>query len=378
MATETMPDLKGEAPAESPTSGFDGSGIFSDVANTAKDVAGGDALGMAMDGAASALDTLGFVEDPLGSLLSAGIGWLIEHVEFLRKPLDLLAGNPGEIAAQAATWTNIGAEMKKIGEDYLKSIESDIPQWKSGAAESYRAKGKELAEALSAFSEAADGAAGGITLGGVLVGTERGIIRDLVSTFIGKMIERAIIALAASWCTFGGTIAAFIADAVAEGSIVAGKCASRISKVLNDLAQLANKFGKLGHAIESLALKMKSFAKDAGQLAGKVKAAKPAWKEAGEQFGKDANKFIRGKAGESVVKSVDEGQSLGDFAKDTIKDGLREQFTTGEDGDKFPAGLTEAGRQSHEAKDHTEEANESAEKMVEKQEYPSRSGSLAE
>jgi len=375
MATETMPDLKGEAPAASPTSGFDGSGMISDVANTAKDLANGDALGVAMDGAASALDTLGVVADPLGSLLSAGVGWLIEHLDFLRKPLDLLAGNPGEIAAQAATWTNIGAEMKKIGEDYQKSIDADIPQWKSGAGDHYRAKGKELAESLSAFAEAADGAAGGITLGGVLVGTERGIIRDLISTFVGKMIERAIIALASSWCTFGASVAAFIADAVAEGSILAGKCASRISKVLDQLAQLMSKFGKLGHAIESLALKLKGFAKDAGQFAGKVKASKSAWEESGRQFGKDAQTFVRAKSSEDVVKSVDDGQSAGRFAKDTIKDGVGEQFTTGEAHDKFPLGAVELGRQNHEANEHTKEADEHAEKLVE---YPRKSGSLAE
>ena len=363
--TETMPDLKGEAPASSPTSMFDGSGVISDVANTAKDLANGDALGVAMDGAASALDTLGVIEDPLGSLLSAGVGWLIEHLDFLRKPLDLLAGNPGEIAAQAATWTNVGAEMKKIAEDYQKSIDADIPRWRSGAGDNYRAKGKELAESLSAFADAADGAAGGITLGGVLVGTERGIIRDLISTFISELIERAIIALASSWCTFGASVAAFIADAVAEGSIVAGKCASRIAKVLDQLAQLMNKFGKLGHAIESLAQKLKGFAKDAGQFAGKVKASKSAWEESGKQVGKDAEKFVRAHTKEAVVKSVDEGQSLGKFAKETGKEAVKEQFTTGDDKDEFPDGLTEVGRQSHEASEHNDEAEENAKKLVE-------------
>jgi hypothetical protein len=85
---------------------------------------------------------------------------------------------------------------------------------------------------------------------------------------------------------------------------------------------------------------------------------------------------VRARSSEDVVKSVDNGQSLGDFAKDTGKDALKEQFTTGEDGDKFPAGLTETGRQSHEANEHNEEADEHAEELVEKQEFPSRSGSL--
>ncbi|MBV8932196.1 MAG: hypothetical protein JO285_06560, partial [Kutzneria sp.] len=253
MSTEALPDLHGKAPEASPTSGFDGSGIFSDFANTVKDASNFDGLGVAMDGAATAMDALAFAEDPLGALLSAGVGWLIEHLDFLRKPLDLLAGDPTAIAAQANTWTNVGAEMKKVGEDYEKAISTDIAAWKSEAGTAYREKGKDLAEALKSFSDAADGAATGVTIGGVLVGTERGIIRDLISTFVGKMIERALIALASSWCTFGASVAAFIVDAVAEGSILAGKCASRIAKVLEKLAQLAGKFGKLGQALEKMA-----------------------------------------------------------------------------------------------------------------------------
>ena len=35
-------------------------------------------------------DTIGFAIDPLGSVLTAGVGWLLEHISFLREPLDAL------------------------------------------------------------------------------------------------------------------------------------------------------------------------------------------------------------------------------------------------------------------------------------------------
>ena len=44
---------------------------------------------------AVALDSLDAAMDPLGALGSAGVGWLIEHVEFLHEPLDWLAGESG-------------------------------------------------------------------------------------------------------------------------------------------------------------------------------------------------------------------------------------------------------------------------------------------
>src|SRR5690349_8364994 len=51
--------------------------------------------------ASAVLDTVAFVLDPLAKLIAAGLGWLIEHVSFLRWPLDQLAGNPDQIKVLA-------------------------------------------------------------------------------------------------------------------------------------------------------------------------------------------------------------------------------------------------------------------------------------
>src|SRR5256885_794399 len=71
-----------------------GAGIFNDVATTVKDFADGDWSKAAMDVATDGLDLLGAAMDPLGTLASAGVGFLIEHISFLKEGLDKLAGNP--------------------------------------------------------------------------------------------------------------------------------------------------------------------------------------------------------------------------------------------------------------------------------------------
>jgi hypothetical protein len=60
------------------------SGIFGGAANTIYDGAKDDWSAVVGDLAAVGMDLLGFVTNPLGSLLSAGIGWLIEHIGFLK------------------------------------------------------------------------------------------------------------------------------------------------------------------------------------------------------------------------------------------------------------------------------------------------------
>ena len=69
----------------------------------------------AFDGVALGLDVLGFVANPLGTLVGAGIGWLIEHVSVLKEPLDDLAGDPGAINVVAAAWGEVAKACAKVG-----------------------------------------------------------------------------------------------------------------------------------------------------------------------------------------------------------------------------------------------------------------------
>src|SRR5947209_2066731 len=89
------------------TKATEGAGLFNDVASTIQDASGGNWGGLAMDIGADALDALGMAMDPLGALAGAGIGWLIEHVSFLKKPLDWLAGDPEAVTAKAQTLQNV-------------------------------------------------------------------------------------------------------------------------------------------------------------------------------------------------------------------------------------------------------------------------------
>ena len=59
--------------------------------------------------AGAGLDTLGAVLHPFDALLQAGLGWLVEHVAFLREPLDALAGDPDAVLAQARHWDRVAA-----------------------------------------------------------------------------------------------------------------------------------------------------------------------------------------------------------------------------------------------------------------------------
>ena len=70
-------------------------------------------IGVAVFGVVA--DTVAFVLNPLSKLIAAGLGWLIEHVQFLKAPLDRLAGNPDGIKALADDLHKIGQDAAQRG-----------------------------------------------------------------------------------------------------------------------------------------------------------------------------------------------------------------------------------------------------------------------
>lgn len=226
----------------------------------------------AFDGVALGLDVLGFVANPLGMLVGGGIGWLIEHVSFLKEPLDDLAGDPGAINGVAATWGEVGKECAKISQEYAQAATSETATWKGEAADAYRAVAAQLAEQVAALEGAASAVSTGVRSTGILVATVRGIIRDIIADVVAEFLIAAVSALATSWCSFGASIAAFTGWAVARAGSTAGKIIKKVSRLMDKLADVMKKFDKLKKAGRDLAVsayRMSERAGSAGKAASK-------------------------------------------------------------------------------------------------------------
>ncbi|MCT2581547.1 hypothetical protein [Actinophytocola gossypii] len=205
------------------------------------------------DGFALGLDVLGFVANPLGTLVGGGIGWLIEHVSFLKEPLDDLAGDPGAINVVAATWDEVARACAKVGADYERIATSETKTWKGESGDAYRTAAAEVAAQVKALEGAASAVVTGVRGSGVLVASVRGIIRDMIADVVAEFLIAAATALATSWCSFGASVAAFTGWAVGRAAATAGKIAGKVSKLLMKLAQAIRKFDNLKGASDALA-----------------------------------------------------------------------------------------------------------------------------
>lgn len=323
-------DLTGFSNFDSPTQAWDASGIFGSAANTIYDGAKGDWGAVAGDLAAVGMDLLGFVTNPLGSLLSAGIGWLIEHIGFLKEGLDLLAGDPDAVNAMATTWSNIAKRMRETSEKYSDTLDT-LSGSQGAAIDGYRKAVQDFSTVVAGGAGHATSAAQAMTVAASAVGVVRGAVRDAIATFVSNAIIKFAAATALAPVTFGASQAAFIADTVAQGAITAGKNAKKISKVVKQLEKVAddakNSRNMIKGTTKNLDKTVANYNRDAAKHANQaLNMAKKA--QAGKLDAGDAKRLEA--LGEQGEKLKGDKKDAIDSLAGTRNDNLRERMGTGD------------------------------------------------
>ncbi|MDX3660356.1 hypothetical protein PV646_23895 [Streptomyces sp. ID05-26A] len=193
-------------------------------------------------GAASA--TVMFAIDPLGSIIGAGVGWLIEHVSFLRDALNQLMGNPEEIQANVEANKARAAELRVLAEDHKSGL-ATFDGWTGASSERFQASMDNMSHELDDLANAVESKAKIVAIMGMLVTVLRDIVRDLIAQLIGSLIGGALIAAAMMIPTFGASIAIFGGFAVGKAVALGVNIASRVARVVAALGRQMKRIGDL-------------------------------------------------------------------------------------------------------------------------------------
>lgn len=193
-------------------------------------------------GAASA--TVMLAIDPLGSIIGAGVGWLIEHVSFLRDALNQLMGNPEEIQANVEATKARAAELRVLAEDHKSGL-ATFDGWSGASSEAFKRSMDGMGQELDELAQAVETKAKIVAIMGMLVTVLRDIVRDLIAQLIGSLIGGAILAAAAMIPTFGASIPAFIGFAVGKAVALGTNIASRVARVVAALGRQMKRIGDL-------------------------------------------------------------------------------------------------------------------------------------
>jgi len=198
----------------------------------------GDWLGGAMGVTNVALDIIGIAGDPMGAISSAGVGWVLNAVSFLREPFDKLMGNPSAITGSAQSWTAAANSLSTTAQQYRQASTTQTSSWQGGAGNAYRAASGSQASGLEALAKASQTVSSAIAKAGQAVAQARKIVLDLISEAVQKIIQICIQALASSWLSFGSSIAMGIAQSVQKAVTTAQKLLKEIKQVVDTLRQI--------------------------------------------------------------------------------------------------------------------------------------------
>ncbi|GIT80505.1 hypothetical protein LLS1_21740 [Leifsonia sp. LS1] len=177
------------APVDTATP-FSGAGLLDSGTQLASAIESGDWVEGGMAAFAAAADTIATVSDPLGSLIAAGLGWLIDHFEPLKGWFNDLTGDAGEVQAFAQTWTNIQKQLQASG-DELTRILGDVDELAGEAMDAYRRFQQDSAQHLHGAATWAGAMATGLGIASTIVQVVHDIVRDVLSQLVGSAISWA-------------------------------------------------------------------------------------------------------------------------------------------------------------------------------------------
>jgi hypothetical protein len=246
MSTDAVITRPSVIAPEGTTKGYEGAGIFESACGVVDNLQDGQVLGAVGNGLATGLAALGAIMDPLQAIFAAGVGWLMEHVSFLREPLDRLAGDPKAIEGHAQTWYNIEQRIYEATDFFVDQVNQSTAQWTSQAADAYRRLARSHAESVQALGAVADAMSKATSIVGALVGVVRNTIRDIVAEVVGACISKAIQALTV----------VLIPKVLAEVAILVANTSRKILSMLKRLFEAIKRIGNITSKLDGILAKI--------------------------------------------------------------------------------------------------------------------------
>ncbi|MDX8037103.1 hypothetical protein SK803_43515 [Lentzea sp. BCCO 10_0856] len=238
------------------TEWYTGIGIAESISDLVQGIESGNWADIGLGATTTALEALSLYMDPIGSVASNLISFVIEHVGPLQEILDQLAGNADGVAAQARTWANVAKAVGQVKTQYEREAVQDTSGWAGSSGDAYRKRAADTAALLGGAAEASSGIASAVEMAGVLVGVVREFVRDLIADLVGRCVVWAIEALT----VVGAPLVA------AQAATAAAKWAARIAQIVKQLLRALEKLKPLLKRLDEL---LKQIRKKMDEFAGR-------------------------------------------------------------------------------------------------------------
>ncbi|SMD12357.1 hypothetical protein [Lentzea albidocapillata] len=235
------------------TPSTEGAGILHDATETVKGFSSGNWAEGLINAGATVAGVAGVLADPMAALLSAGFGWLIEHVDFLKEPLDWLVGDQEALDGMAKTWESVSGYLKDTSDDLRNWVKNDTTGWTGKDSDQYRLFGADRADTYAGVATAAGGIASLVRTCKIVLKVVRDIVRDIIAEAIGKLISICI-----RWAPAVAAAGAGLAGAIAECVPTAIKWANKALEACRKLTKAFSNAGGLFKKLDDILVNAKT------------------------------------------------------------------------------------------------------------------------
>lgn len=254
----SQPPVMGPAPIVAPrvdsTRWYTSSTILQEMHDIGEGVSSRNWVEAGVGAFGMAADVAGAVIDPIGTLVSWGAGWLIEHIKPLSDMLDWVSGDPDQVAAYGQTWRNVATTTNGNADVYKGYVDGDLKSWADPTGDMYRSLAASRYEAMHEMAASAEVISKITDALATVVGIVRAGIKWLISFILGKIVSW----LAEEAASLGLATPLVVAQAISG----VAKVVSKATKLIKDLMASLK---KLKEAIEAYKWLVKT-----------IKIAKPA------------------------------------------------------------------------------------------------------
>lgn len=241
-----------------------------------------------IQGFVSELPIAGAIVDPLHTLLTFGLGFLIDLIKPLDDALKLVTGDEEQLGNAAEKFEQIAEDLKAMGEKFATTVETGLQSWQGEAAEAGRERLGEFAVGIVETGGEAESIVALLNGSKALMKTAYDLVMDLIASLVEWLIITWLAAQAAAVPTLGASEVA----AAGATAVEVGVTTSRVSSVVTRVTGILQKISKVFKVLSGRLAGPKWWRTTAGKFAGKDAVAAwnktPGWGPAARQFGKDA------------------------------------------------------------------------------------------
>lgn len=270
-------------------------GVGTDVSaikNVAENVGSPGAWAVAgLDVAGTALNTAAMASDPIGTLISNGLSFVLDHLNPPKEWMDKLAGNPGEVGALAETWNNVAKSLNEQASQLSHRVSSDLGHMTGDAVDAYRNHADQLVQSLEAMSVGASASASAYQKASDIVA----VVHELVVTGLSQVVGSIISYAAEFVCSLGLATPLIIEQVDTRIADLVSEIGSKVTGAVESCRNLSGLVEDLGHAFEHVHGTLSKMGDKVTGLSNKMDSA----------LGRDVKEPS---LGDKVSKAMDEGK----------------------------------------------------------------------